>query len=132
MLVHIISESDWSRTRDAGDPYIAAGQDEIGFMHLSTPEQVLIPANLFYRGRNDLVLLIIDESTLGPELRWEEGVPPSGDMLFPHLYGPLDISSVTGVVPFLCCDDGSFELPQGLTDSNGTGSDGTSARESPR
>lgn len=111
MLLHIVTEADWDRASMSGEPYFAEGQDVVGFMHLSRPEQVLIPANLFYKGREGLVLVVIDEDVLGPELKWEQGVPPSGGMLFPHLYGPLDPAAAIGVVPFPCDGDGSFTLP---------------------
>ncbi|MGB3410226.1 MAG: DUF952 domain-containing protein [Microthrixaceae bacterium] len=111
MLLHIVAEAEWARVSRSGEAYFAAGQDVVGFMHLSTPEQVLIPANLFYKGQENLVLVAIDEDALGPELKWEQGVPPSGDMLFPHLYGPLEPTAVIGAVPFPCASDGSFSLP---------------------
>jgi uncharacterized protein (DUF952 family)/predicted GNAT family acetyltransferase len=77
----------------------APGED---FVHLSGPEQLHTPANLFYTGRRDLVLLALDPSKLTSEVRVEGG--------FPHLYGPLLPDAVFDVLPFPADDDGSFHL----------------------
>jgi uncharacterized protein (DUF952 family) len=45
-----------------------------------------------FGGRDDLVLLEIDSDRTGAEVRWEN--LESGEELFPHLYGPLDIAAV--------------------------------------
>ena len=111
VLLHIIGRDEWTAALALGRPHVAPGQDEAGFMHLSTPDVVLIPANRFYAGRDDLVLLVIDERRLSAELRWEEGVPPVGDLQFPHLYGPLELDAVVEVVDFPVDPDGSFRLP---------------------
>jgi uncharacterized protein (DUF952 family) len=113
-LLHIIDRDDWQKAVSSRTTYSSPGQDELGFMHLSTPELVLIPANSFYAGQTNLVLLVIDESGMGPELVWEAGVPPVGDSLFPHLYGPLEVDAVVDVVDFPCNEDGGFELPPSL------------------
>jgi uncharacterized protein (DUF952 family) len=63
-----------------------------GFVHLSRPEQVHIPAAELYGGRTDLVLLVIDEARLASEVKVEGG--------FPHLYGALEEDAVIEVVPF--------------------------------
>jgi GNAT superfamily N-acetyltransferase len=61
------------------------------------------PANLFYAGRRDLILLAIDPDRLTAEVRVEGG--------FPHLYGPLLPDAVFDVLPFPAGDDdGSFHL----------------------
>jgi uncharacterized protein (DUF952 family) len=87
-----------------------------GFIHASTAEQVAAVANAFYRGRADLILLVIDEARLQSELRWEapagppaEGIRP-GDS-FPHIYGPLNLAAVVRVLDFEPDPDGTFSRP---------------------
>ncbi|MGE0794517.1 MAG: GNAT family N-acetyltransferase [Acidimicrobiia bacterium] len=83
-LLHLLTPAEWS----AG--VVDPGPD--GFVHLSRPDQVHIPAGLLYAGRDDLVALVVEEDRLGPEVRVEGG--------FPHLYGPLTRDAVVDVVPF--------------------------------
>lgn len=94
-LLHLTTSEAWTGGRI--EP--AAGED---FVHLSRPEQVHVPANLFYGGRTDLVALAVEEERLTSEVRVDGG--------FPHLYGPLLADAVFDVAPFPPDADGSFHL----------------------
>ncbi|GGG08454.1 glutathione S-transferase [Rhodococcoides trifolii] len=107
-LVHICTLSDWLACKGTGE-HRPPSLDEHGFVHLSTPAQVHLPANRIFAGRRDLVLLRLDPSRLGSPVKWEPGVPTDpGGMLFPHLYGPLPASAVTAVVDYRPDESGVF------------------------
>jgi uncharacterized protein (DUF952 family) len=108
LLVHIAERDEWTRGLDSG-AYRPASLDEVGFVHASTAYSLLLPANLFYRGRRDLVVLCIDQSLLGAELRWEEPEPTVE--AFPHVYGPVNPDAVVAVFDFPPREDGTFEVP---------------------
>lgn len=108
VLVHLCGTEQWARARKVGglDPDTASGGE---FIHLSTPEQVHLPANRLYRGRGDLVLLHIDPARLDAPVRWEPGVSTDPEsMLFPHLYGTLPVVAVVRVTAYPPADDGTF------------------------
>ncbi len=110
-LFHIIGADDLEAARQAG--IYELGLETEGFIHLSGRDQVLTPANLFYAGRTDLSLLTIDEEALTSQVVREPGT--GTDVLFPHLYGPLNLDAITGIVPFPPNADGKFEaLPDGI------------------
>ena len=94
-LLHLTTPAEWSAGRI--DP--APGE---AFVHLSSPAQVHVPANLFYGGRRDLVALAVDPTRLRSPVRVEGG--------FPHLSGPLPAEAVFDVAPFPPDDDGHFRL----------------------
>ena len=108
MILHIASNEDWSAARALGE-YRADSLAGEGFIHCSTPAQVLIPANERYRGRDDLLLLVIDPARLAAALVYEDCY--ESGQAFPHVYGPLNLEAVTRVVPFPPGPDGRFALP---------------------
>ncbi|PQM47241.1 hypothetical protein C1Y40_02575 [Mycobacterium talmoniae] len=108
MLVHLCAAAEWAGAQRHGQ-LRPASLDSHGFVHLSTPEQVHLPANRLYAGRTDLVLLRLDPARLGAPVRWEPGVPEDpAAMLFPHLYGPLPADAVIDVVDYRPGPDGTF------------------------
>lgn len=111
-LFHIIDEQAWDSVRGKTDFEPESLRTE-GFIHLSMKHQILRPANLLYRGRSDLHLLVLDQDALSSEVVFEPGSHGEED-LFPHLYGPLNLDAVTRTVAFPCEADGTFELPDGL------------------
>jgi uncharacterized protein (DUF952 family)/N-acetylglutamate synthase-like GNAT family acetyltransferase len=84
ILTHLTTADEWSRGR------IAPGAD--GFVHLSRPDQVHLPANELYAGRRDLILLVVDADRLTSEIKVEGG--------FPHLFGVLGRDAVIDVETF--------------------------------
>lgn len=106
VLVHLCAATDWSAARDRGE---IRPDEAAEFIHLSTPEQVHLPANRLFRGREDLVLLHIDPRLLDSPVRWEPGVATDPEsMLFPHLYGPLPARAVIRAVAYPPSPDGTF------------------------
>ncbi|NWF63713.1 MAG: DUF952 domain-containing protein [Chloroflexi bacterium] len=104
MILHITSRQDWSDAQANGE-YSAPSLAAEGFIHFSTKAQALHVANAFYRGRTDLVLLMVDESRLKPELKWEPPAGPPADSisqadLFPHVFGPINLEAVIAVRDF--------------------------------
>lgn len=110
-LVHMCTAADWESCRETGSR-VPDNFDAEGFVHLSTRDQVHLPANRLFAGRDDVVLLHLDATRLGAEIRWERGVPTDPDsMLFPHLYGPLPAAAVVAVTPYRAGPDGLFGNP---------------------
>ena len=113
VFVHLCGADDWRLAQTRGE-HRPGSLGATGYVHLSTPEQVHLPANRLYAGRTDLVLLRIDPDRLAAPVRWEPGVPGDPEsMLFPHLYGPLPVAAVMSVTPYLPDADGRFTAPSG-------------------
>ena len=106
MILHITTRTEWE-TADIF--YTAPSLHSEGFIHCSTPEQVLATANELFRGQTGLVLLCIDPVRVTADILYEDCYQ-SGQK-FPHIYGPLNINAVMNVVEFPPHADGTFSLP---------------------
>ena len=94
--------------------YVDPSLEQEGFIHCSTADQLLIPANERFAGRTDLLLLVVDTAAVPSPVIFED-LYASGHE-FPHIYGPIPVGAVARVVPFPCDDDGMFTtLPSGIT-----------------
>jgi uncharacterized protein (DUF952 family) len=116
MILHITTHKDWENAREKGE-YTAASLQSEGFIHCSTQNQTVDTANIFYKGQQGLALLCIDETKLTSECKFEDpvGLPkhnPDVDSLFPHIYGPINLSAVLKVVDFPVNNKGMFVLPE--------------------
>jgi uncharacterized protein (DUF952 family) len=108
VLLHLCPAADWVDAQRHSEHRPVSLRD-VGFVHLSTPEQVHLPANRIYADRTDLLLLHIDTSRLEAPVRWERGdATDPASMLFPHLYGPLPVSAVIAVTQYRPGEDGRF------------------------
>src|SRR5438105_1444532 len=108
LILHITSRASWEAAGEAG-AYQPDAFALDGFIHCSTPDQVVATANRLFRGRRDLVLLCIDADRVGHEVRYED-LDGTG-RLYPHIYGVLGLEAVVAVVDFPPGMDGTFSLP---------------------
>jgi uncharacterized protein (DUF952 family) len=113
LILHICPRAVWAAAEASAVPYEGDTLASQGFIHLSTEQQVHIPATALFRGRTDLVLLEIDESRLPVPITWEQGDPPTPDgKLFPHLYSALPVDAVVATYDYRPEPDGSFTPPR--------------------
>jgi uncharacterized protein (DUF952 family) len=95
LIYKIATREAWEAAQAAG-AYRGSGDDaRDGFIHFSTAPQLAGTLAKHFAGQEGLVLVAVDADELGDQLRWE---PSRGGELFPHLYGPLPLSAVTGTV----------------------------------
>ena len=115
MIYHITSRQAWESAQASGE-YRADSLQTEGFIHCSTFSQVLPVAHLYYKGQSRLIVLEIEPSLLSADLKWEppsgaappRGVPV-GDM-FPHVYGPINVSAIKKTMELELTPDGTFNL----------------------
>jgi uncharacterized protein (DUF952 family) len=118
-IIHICGSKAWNAAVESGS-YQPDSLESEGFIHCSCPDQVLDVANTFYCDQHDLVLLVIDPQQVRADIIWEN---PAGSTsprkrsdpdVFPHIYGPLNLDAVTGVLDFRRKPEGGFSLPAGI------------------
>ncbi|MFZ1086515.1 MAG: DUF952 domain-containing protein [Terracidiphilus sp.] len=113
LILHITHRSAWEASASSGY-YKPASLDTEGFIHCSTIEQTVETANQYFAHQKELVLLCIDTGKVEAEVKFEApaGVhDPRTELLFPHIYGPLNLSAVLRIAEFAPNADGKFELP---------------------
>ena len=104
----IVAADLWHAAEDSG-VFSGAGIDlNDGFIHLSTGAQARRTAQLYFAGQGSLMLVAIDETSLGDALKYE---PSRDGDLFPHLYGSLPLTAVLSVRPLPLGADGHHVFP---------------------
>ncbi|HLF78240.1 MAG TPA: DUF952 domain-containing protein [Dehalococcoidia bacterium] len=111
IIYHVMRRSDWDDyffERCYEPPSL---HDE-GFIRASTFDQVLETAEHNYPGRGDLVLLLIDPSWLGCDVRYED---QSGNgVVSPNIYGHVSYNAILCAYDLPLSAAGRFELPRAL------------------
>ena len=108
LIFHMCRRDEWDAAQARG-AYAGSSQDQQdGFIHFSTAEQVGESARRHRAGQPNIVLLAADPAMLGSALKWE---PSRRGALFPHLYGPLAVSAVRWVRDLPLGEDGLHILP---------------------
>jgi uncharacterized protein (DUF952 family) len=111
IIVHCLKETEWKKAlqkRFYGEKYL----NSCGFIHCSPVELMVDVANYNFKHETGLVLLCIDTEKVRPEIVWED-LEDSGNE-YPHIYGLLNIDAVIEILAFPPCDDGNFQLPEGI------------------
>ena len=107
VIYHICRETEWAAAQLKGR-YSGSSQDDAGFIHFSTAEQLEESAAKHRAGQEGLVLIAVETRQLGSALKWE---PARGGQLFPHLYGKLPLGAVIAVAPLPLRPEGRHEFP---------------------
>ncbi|MBD2742506.1 DUF952 domain-containing protein [Coleofasciculus sp. FACHB-1120] len=112
IILHITKREQWEEAKST-KKYCGDTLESEGFIHCSTPAQVIKVANRFFPSQTGLVLLCLESEAVEAEIRYEgfdEGE------CFPHIYGALNINAVLQVLDFPPGEDGCFELPPEIAD----------------
>jgi uncharacterized protein (DUF952 family) len=107
-IYHLAPADRWHNW-PAEQPYLPAEYDADGFVHCTAGDELMLRiANGFYRSTpGDFVLLVLDPARLTAPLKWEQSTDGL-DMLFPHIYGPIDRAAVVEVRDVRRGADGEF------------------------
>ncbi|MDX1416494.1 MAG: DUF952 domain-containing protein [Candidatus Promineifilaceae bacterium] len=108
MILHITTRDRWETAASTGFYYDHSLHIE-GFIHCSTPQQIISSANKHYLGQSGLVLLSIATEKVTAPIKYEDSY--ESGQAFPHIYGLLNTDAVMSVVSFPTNEDGTFNLP---------------------
>ena len=107
---HVLEPKEWRQACQQGlyKPVSLENEKFIHFSHLNQVERV---ANLFYQNLEQMLLLEVDPQLSSAQ--WLEEDSEGTGELFPHLYGPLEVSAVKRVHTLLK-NKGEWRLPEVL------------------
>ncbi|MBI1181450.1 MAG: DUF952 domain-containing protein [Alphaproteobacteria bacterium] len=115
LLYKICPRGEWTAALAAGRFAGSAVDRADGFIHFSSVTQVRETAARHFSGQDDLVLVGVDPDLL-PQglLKWE---PSRGGALFPHLYGPFEVSAAVSAEPLPWQPGAGHRFPDGFGDA---------------
>ncbi|TDH29132.1 DUF952 domain-containing protein [Segetibacter sp. 3557_3] len=93
-VFHITNEKSWLNNQRDGF-YLHPSLESEGFIHCCTATQIEGVLARYFAGAGELLQLEINTNLLEAILKYEY-VPASNDV-FPHLYGPLNITAVSSI-----------------------------------
>ena len=107
ILFHLTTKEDWKAHQSDGN-YEPESLDTQGFIHCSSGDQVEDTANRLFAEKQEILLLVIDVSSLRPQVKYE--LDEDTGLKFPHIYGPLNTNAVIDKIDIHTEDDGKFEI----------------------
>ncbi len=103
MIYHITNKKEWEKALRENS-YSPDSLSKEGFIHCSPAEKLSDTLNNFFKGKNDLLLLSIDESKVLNRIIREDLY--GHDFNFPHIYGELNLDSVIKVTEIIADAEG--------------------------
>ncbi len=108
ILYKIMTADQWQQFKADGAFAGAPVDIADGFVHFSTAAQVRETAARHFAGQSGLMLVAIDATLLGEDLKYEVS---RGGALFPHLYATLQFVAATAHWPMPLGADGAHVFP---------------------
>jgi len=104
LTYHLVPTPEWESIGDA-EWYTPEAFDQDGFIHCTNGlDELIAVGNLFYTADpRDFTVLVLDVPAITSELRYDDG----GEV-YPHIYGPLNTSSVLGNLQVTRDSEGRF------------------------
>lgn len=96
-IFHLVEKQAWE-SQLLSYHYAHLSLKSEGFIHCSTYEQLAETYVRYFSKSSDLVLLTINPKWVLSELKWEESTERAS--FFPHVYGPLNKSSILNAYTF--------------------------------
>ncbi len=113
LIFHIAKKEEWNKSLKDGF-YGDFSVKKDGFIHCSEFSQLLHVANNNLKNIDEeLIILCIDIENLKSEVRWEKN--KDNGMVFPHIYGLINISSVIDTLEFKKNALGDFFISEELS-----------------
>jgi len=103
----ICTNDDWDKAKKNGQFKGSKKDIEDGFIHFSDKEQLKGTLKKFFFQQDNLILLQIDALKL-KNLIYEQ---ISDGNIFPHLYGPFNVSNVIAEYKIKLNENGSHDIP---------------------
>jgi uncharacterized protein (DUF952 family) len=107
LIYKILTADAWSAAVARGVFDGAAIDLADGYIHFSTAAQVEETAAKHFAGQDYLVLVAVEEASLGEKLVYEVS---RGGALFPHLYAPLPVALAKFALPLKRRANGALDF----------------------
>ena len=91
LIYHVTTHAEWKAALEKGF-YEALSLAREGFIHCSKEHQVAGVLERYFKGKTDLVKLVIETGKLTS--RCVQEWSPSTQDTFPHIYGPINIDAI--------------------------------------
>ncbi|MCW9706202.1 DUF952 domain-containing protein [Fodinibius salsisoli] len=107
IIFHITTKAYFNSHKKSHE-YVPESLDTEGFIHSSKGDQVEATANRIFAEETQLLLLVIDVSTLTSEVKYEQD--ESSGETYPHIYGPINIDAIMDKLDIHAEKSGEFKI----------------------